>query len=304
MHFLQRIKLTMYMMAKDCLTVNSTIVTNLPGFSGNFTTIQNNITAIQATGEQQEFDKSGISDNKKVLKATLVNQATDISKKLVAYANNTVNAVLLKEINYSKSELDHAADADLKNKAQCIYDRANANVAALATYGITAAILTTFLTAINAFNAVIPKVQEGINEKKLTTAQLADLYTATDVALDNIDKIVEIIRLTQPAFYKSYKESRKLPNNGRSALSLKGTVKDIANGEGLKGVTLTFTPELEKIALAANAKAKDIVKKTADKGGFIIKSLAAGVYTVTIKKAGYKGCCKRWRNERVRYSDG
>ena len=287
MNLIQKIKLTMYMVVNDCLTVNSTIVANLPGFAQNNTTLQKNLGLIQSTGEQQEFDKSGISDNKKLLRQTLVAQAVDISYKMVAYANNTANAVLLKEIKYTKSELEHSADADLKNRAQCIYDRANTNVAALATYGITAALLTNFLGAITAFNIAIPKTKESIKDKKLTTAQLNDLYDSTDLVLENIDKIVEIVHNSQPNFYKIYKESRKLPNSGGSVLSLKGLVKDAASGEYLKGATLIITPELTKAALATNAKVKDLVKKTADKGGFLVKSLAAGTYTVIIKKAGY-----------------
>ena len=287
MNLIQKIKLTMYMVVNDCLTVNSTIVANLPGFAQNNTTLQKNLGLIQSTGEQQEYDKTGITDNKKLLRQTLVAQAVDISYKMVAYANNTANAVLLKEIKYTKSELEHSADADLKNRAQCIYDRANTNVAALATYGITAALLTTFLGAITAFNTAIPKTKESIKDKKLTTAQLNDLYDSTDLVLENIDKIVEIVHNSQPNFYKIYKESRKLPNSGGSVLSLKGLVKDAASGEYLKGATVTITPELTKAALATNAKVKDLVKKTADKGGFLVKSLASGTYTVIIKKAGY-----------------
>jgi hypothetical protein len=283
MNILQRIKLTMYMAVRDILNLNATIVANLPGYASNFTTVQNNIVLIQSTGEQQEFDKSGISDNKKLLRKTLVDQAEDISGKMVAYANNVGNAVLLKEVQYSKSELNRSPDADLKNKAQCIYDRANSNVAALPTYGITAAILTTFLAAINTFNAAIPKIQEGIKDKKLTTSQLAALYDATDAALKNIDKIIEIVHQTQPNFYKSYNDNRKLKNIGSSPVSLKGLVTDAASGEGLKNVTLTIVPDGVKAALAA----KPIVKKTADKGGFMVKSLAAGTYSVTVKKTGY-----------------
>lgn len=137
MNVIQRIKLMMYMMVKDCLIVYSTIVASLPGFAGNSTTLNNNIVLIQPTGEQQEFDKTGVCASKKLLKKTLIEQANDISRKVVAYANNIGNIVLIKEIKYTKIELEHSADADLKNRAQCIFDRANANVTALATYGIT-----------------------------------------------------------------------------------------------------------------------------------------------------------------------
>ncbi len=43
---------------------------------------------------------------------------------------------------------------------------------------------------------------------------------------------------------------------------------------------MTITP--------VDSSAEPIVKKTADKGGFMVKSLAEGDYTVTISKSGYK----------------
>lgn len=291
MDALKRIKLTMFMVVNDCLTINSTIVNNLPGYTTNYTILTTNITGIQSAAKQWEFDKSGISDNKAALKKSVASQAYDIASKLVAFANNTANTVLLKEINYSKSNLEHSPDLELKTKAQCIYERANANVSALATYGITAAILTTLLTTINSFNVAIPKPTEGIKEKKQITEQINALFRSTDAALKNIDKIVEIVRTTQPAFYKSYKESRKLPEAGGNTVSFRGMVKDAKSGEGIKGVTLTIVPNddnlLKSFSINGNGNVLEIVKKTADKGGVIVKSLNAGTYLVKVNKAGY-----------------
>ena len=280
MNLLQKARLSMYMVVRDFLNLYATIVEKLPNYAVNATTLKNNINQIQATGELQQFDKSGISDNKKQLRATLVAQAEDISLKMVAFATNMGNKILLKEVKYSKSELSHSADADLKNMSQCIHDRAHENIAALEVYGITEAMLDSFLAEINAFNEAIPSVREGTASAKLYTAQLDSLYKATDAALDNIDTIVEIVRLSQPDFYAGYQNSRMVINTGGNSVALKGVITDGANGEPLKGVTLTITP--------VDGSAEPIVKKTAEKGGFMVKSLAEGDYTVTISKSGYK----------------
>jgi len=288
MNILQKVKLSMYMVVKDFLSFNKTIVENLPNYLANATVLENNINQIQAVAELQEFDKTGIADKKKQLRASLIAQAEDFSHKLVAYATNTGNMILLKEVKYSKSELNRAADADLKNMTQCIYDRANANIATLGDYGITDGMLTTFLATISSFNEAIPTVREGATSKKLYTTQLENLYKATDAAIDNIDKIVEIVRLSQPDFYTGYQNSRMIINTAGGTVALKGVVTDAASLEPLKGATITITPTGGSAALNPNGAGEAIVKKTAEKGGFMVKSLPEGTYSATIAKSGYK----------------
>jgi len=288
MNILQKAKLSMYMVVKDFLKTNAAIVENLPNYKPNATVLENNITQIQAAAELQEFDKTGIADKKKLLRESLTAQGEDISLKMVAYATNTKNTILLKEVKYSKSDLRRAADADLKNMAQCIYDRAHENLSALDAYGITDTTLSTFLATINSFNEAIPTVREGATAKKFYTAQLENLYKATDTALDNIDKIIEIVRLSHPDFYAGYQNSRLTINTAGGTVALKGVVTDALSLEPLKGVTLTITPDGSKTALITNGNSETIVKRTADKGGFMVKSLPEGTYSVTISKNGYK----------------
>jgi len=287
----QRSKLGMGMTARDYLLLYSTITAPLPNFTANFAIVQTTIPQIQAIAEVQDFQKTGITDNKSQLKATLGTLSADNSRKLVAFAMFTNNAVLLKEIKISETELKRLADADLKTKAQEIYDRAQTNVAALATYGITAATQTTLLNAINAFNASIPKPRLGIDEKKQATQQLVVSFKTLDVAFANIDAAIEIVRLPQPNFYNGYITARKIIVTGSNSLSVKGLITDVETGEPVKGVTVTFALDGGTQMMAKAGKASSLspilTKKTAEKGGLNVKSLPAGIYHVTLKKAGY-----------------
>ena len=58
------------------------------------------------------------------------------------------------------------------------------------------------------------------------------------------------------------------------------------SGSPLKGVTVSFALD-GGMAKAMATTEPEIVKKTAEKGGFNIKSLATGTYQVTSKKVGY-----------------
>jgi hypothetical protein len=272
----------MYLVARDYMTANATILTPLPNFTTNQTAFQNAITQIQASDKLQNFDKNGIAGGKSQLKQTLVTLAADSLRKLTAYAKFTNNQTLF----YSESDLKRRADTNLKDAAQGIYDRAQPIVASLATYGITAATQTVLLNAINAFNTDIPKPRLVIIEKKQSTEQLAALFKTADTALDNIDTAVEIVRLTQVNFYNGYKAARKLVLTGGGSVSVKGIVTDGSSGEPLKSVTLKFASNGAQAKLKATNG--NITKKTADKGGFMIKTLAEGSYQVTITKPGYK----------------
>jgi hypothetical protein len=289
---LQESRLSMFMAVRDFLTANATITATLPNYAGYFTAVQNGITSIQTIREQQEFDKTGITENKNQLKVTLVAQAIDISRKVVAYATVVNNTVLLEEVRYSESDLKRSPDTILKDRCQVIYDRANANVAALATYGVTAAILTNLQTAITNYNAAIPKPRLGINDKKQATIQLSNLLDTVDSNLYKIDTLVEIVRTSQLNFYNSYKNTRKIVSTGVGSLALRGTAIDIQSGDPVTNATFTFSQN-GGTSKAASASASGngnghIVKKTAAKGNFNIKSMPEGNYSVTVTKPGYK----------------
>lgn len=275
----QESKLNMYFVSRDYLSENVAILDPLPNFQENYRAFQDTITQIQQSGEQQSFSKTGIAATKSELKQSLVALAADTARKLTAYAKFSNNKTLLGEVSYSESDLKRCADTNLCSVAQGIYDRAQTSVDALAAYGITPRSQTALLNAINSFNASIPKPRLGITEKKQSTAQLVQLFKAADMYLENIDTAVEIIRLTQGNFYNGYKTARKLIQTGSGSLSIKGAITDSLNGEPLKGVKLTFV---------SNDGIEPFEKETADKGGFMVKTVQDGAYQVRVSKEGYK----------------
>jgi len=291
----QESRLSMAMAESAYLAANSTITANLPNFSTYFTPIQAGITSIQTIREQQEFDKTGITVNKSQQRTTLIAQAIDVERRVIAYATNVNNAVLLAETSYTESDLKRSPDTVLKDRCQVIYDRANTNVAALATYGVTAAILTSLQAAITNFNAAIPKPRIGIADKKLATEQLVTLFDTLDSNFAKIDVLVEMVKATQVNFYNEYRTLRKIIDTGSGALALKGSATDLQSGEPIQHATFTFQPattaQLKAMSSSATGNGNGnghIVKKTAAKGNFNVKTMPEGTYTVTITKPGYK----------------
>jgi len=284
----QESRLSMYFTFKDFQSPYTAITNPLPNYTANSTTFTNTITQIQGIAEQQKISKLGITDVKNQAKDTLIVMSADYARKLGVFAKFTNNLTLAQEVKFTESKLRQAADTAVKDYAQIVYDRAQTNVAALATYGITAATQTALLNAINAYNATIGKPGASRTESGKITKQLDNLFKTADAALANMDAAVEIIRLTQVEFYNSYKNARKVIETGTGSLAVKGLVTDALTGEPVKGVSLSFSLSGNGTMLkAAKATTESIVKKSAEKGGFNIKTLPSGVYTVTIKKVGY-----------------
>jgi len=289
----QESKLSMYLAVNDYLTTNAAVVNPLPNYSGYSAAFWCAIGQIQSNSEQQMFDKSGLKANKDQLKETLCMLVSDSSRKLQAYARYANNQLLLSETRFTESELDKAADNVLRDYAQGIYDRAQSNLTALTAYGITAATQAALQNTINGYVAAIPKPRVGRTETKQSTQQLAAAFADADSALESIDATVEIVKLLQPNFYNGYKSVRKLISTGRSKLAVKGLVTDLLSGEPLKKAVLTFATDgnglMVQSATTGTPPNPLLVKKSANKGGFIVKSLPAGSYTVSCSKSGYAG---------------
>lgn len=283
----QESKFSMQLVVRDYLTANAAITATLPNYAGFFSGVSAGIVQIQSIRAQQEADKTGIAGSKTQLKVNLIVLAMDVSRKVVAYATIVNNTELLQEVNYAESDLKKCADTILKDRCQVIYDRANTNVAVLAAYGVTAAIVANLLTALTAYNVAIPKPRLGITDKKRATEQLVLMLKEVDDNLSKIDVLVEIVKVTQATFYSKYKNVRKIIETGVGTLSVKGKITDADSGVGLKGAKVSFAADGSGgIVKAGSGTAK--VKKSADQGGFNIKSLAEGGYIVTISKPGFK----------------
>ncbi len=270
------------------LLANGAITTSLPNFSVYFATVQTTNSQILTAKVQQEANKSGDTATKKMLRTNLIALAIDVIRKEIAYATNVNNAGLLKLVDYTESKLKRSSDSNLISISQVIRDSANANLAALSVYGVTSVVVAALQTAITSFNATIAKGRVNTTDSGEATTLLTGLFKTLTTNWEKIDTLVEMVRTTQPVFYDEYQKVRKVIVAGSAKLAVKGLVTDALSGEPVKGAVLSFLPEGgSSLAKAAKTPTGSIVKKTAAKGRFNIKSIPAGVYTVTIQKIGY-----------------
>ena len=152
----QENKLSMYRATEQFMDDNSTLWNGIPAIVTTKTAFSAKIAALIAASQQQEVIITGISTDKSVLKNNLVNLVYPIASALTAFASQNNNNELLEQVNYSRKDLLRTKDDIMGQRCQNIHDLANANLAALAGFGITAPVLATLQTAINDYVSKVP----------------------------------------------------------------------------------------------------------------------------------------------------
>ena len=277
----QENKFNMYLAVKAFLLSKIGELKGLPNFMTFLNEFQDYISKIQITLERQALDESGVAKTKTALKLKLALLAADNTRRIYAYALFINDRVLSTEMQISQSKLEIKSDENLTRFAEAIFSRAKSHLIDLAPYGITADTLDVFRSAIDDFTGSMSNPRINNTESKLNTQQMAGYFTGVEKSLEQIDALIDILRNAQPDIFNAYIQSRKTIDYGTRTIAVRGIIIDAITKIGLKGVVLAFMNADEK-----NTAVK-LVKKTAAKGGFNIKSLAEGIYRIKISKVGY-----------------
>ena len=275
---LQIKKLKMYMALRVLLGANLAILEKLPNAMVLLTALDNAIADIQSNIALQQASGNEQKEQLEKLHDKVVQDAMDASRKTGAYADAVDNKALLKDSQLAESKISRLKDIELIQIAKGMYNLVNTNLEQLTPYGLTADTQTTFLSDIALFEAFIPQQGNAGLDKKNITKALNESYKTADKVVSHFDKLLEIVRLTEPKFYADYKALRRI-EMPTDVVQLVAKITDAVTGAGIPNVT---------VSLQLNGSSADpIVKQTAEKGGFQIKSLENGIYTVTGEKIGY-----------------
>ena len=275
---LQIKKLKMYMALRVLLGANLAILEKLPNATVLLTALDNAIADIQSNIALQQASGNEQKEQLEKLHDKVVQDAMDASRKTGAYADAIDNKALLKDSQLAESKISRLKDIELIQIAKGMYNLVNTNLEQLTPYGLTADTQTTFLSDIALFEAFIPQQGNAGLDKKNITKALNESYKTADKVVSHFDKLLEIVRLTEPKFYADYKALRRI-EMPTDVVQLVAKITDAVTGAGIPNVS---------VSLQLNGSSADpIVKQTAEKGGFQIKSLENGIYTVTVEKIGY-----------------
>lgn len=270
------VKLTMYRTVEQHCDANPSIIAAVAAFMTAYNAFKAVIAEIIGTEQLVGTNLSGITAGKGNSKKTLAQTTAEIAGIVYAYASATKNETLKQEVNFSFSTLKRTRDEQLAPRCQLIHDRAVANKAALADYGITDAKTAALQTAIDTYSGETTKPRTAVSNRKTQNANLNAKFRAADAILkDQMDKLIANFAATDPDFVKTYENARIIIDAPTTATQLKGTITNAADHAPIKGATVTIV-ELGK------------TRTTDTFGKYSFKPVEHGTFIVRVTKDGYE----------------
>lgn len=261
--------------AKHC-NDNPVIVATVPAFQTASTALNTTISSILSAVQMESQVITGITISKSENRKALCQQAADIAASVFAYAASVNDNPLKQQANYSFSDLTRIKDDLLAPVCTNIRDAASANLAVLAPFGITAALLTSFTSAINNFTASVPAPRNAVSQRKAQAEEIKKMMKDADTILkEQMDKLISNFKSSNPQFVTAYKSNRVIIDPGKGGTLIKGKVVNTADNKGIKDVTIEVigTP---------------VTCKTSTTGLFTVKPGAAGTYSIKLSKPGFQ----------------
>lgn len=276
----QSSKLKMYFTVRIFLLSNPDILAKLPNLNEFLAQLDAAIVQIQNSSEQNQYSTKGITVRKQQFRKILAMLTVDASAKMQAYARYTHNTVLLAETKFTKTGLRNISALNLIDIANGLYNRIQENIDKVGEYYLTAETQPTYKGAIDDYSKYITKTRQSQLESKKNTLLETEAFATADEALSNIKTLVKIVELTEPGFYTGFKNACKIVKQGTGSLQVQGIITEASTKKPIPGAELTFCLSGQTDVV--------IKKRTAAKGRFMIKSLAEGIYDLTITKTGFK----------------
>ncbi len=275
---LQIQKLRMYMALRVLLGANLAILERLPNANELLTALDKAIADIQANIVLQEKSGEKQKNQHDSWRKNVVQDMLDASRKMQAFADAKKDAALLKDTRFSETKLSSMKDIELVKTAKWMHSIVDAYLNELAPFQLTAETQAKLMNDTMLYEASIPQKEKAELDQKNVTHTLGENYKTADKLVSSFDKLVEIVHITDAQFYADYKAMRKI-EVPVDVVQLVAKITDAETGAGIPKATVTLTP--------ADDTSDPIVKQTAEKGGFQLKTIATGVYTVTVVKIGY-----------------
>ena len=199
----------MYLAVRAVCDRNTNTWQPLQAFGDAYTEFGKRVQNIENIAQSQATDFTGISADKQLLRETMADATVETAKAVYAYAKRAKNNDLAAKTDVSRSSILGGRDTIAADTARSVHAAANANVASLAPYGITAGKLTALKAAIDAYAGSIAKPRDARAAGATATTQLANEFDAADALLtDQMDTLVPQFKSNNVTFVTDYQNAR------------------------------------------------------------------------------------------------
>jgi hypothetical protein len=234
-------KKRMYDTVLEYLQANPVIIALLAGLNLSVTAFATIIAAIATEMVKINADYNGITLNKATARQMLEQSTSSIGNAIMAYANTIDDNELYVSVDKVFSKLEKLTEQELIDVCKNIHDIGVEQVANLAPWGITIAILDSQKSNWDAYKALKDKKRQKQTSQSTSQTVAKGLFKQADKLLKRtIDKAIFSLEPSQPTFVENYRKNRKILNLGHHFTTFKGEAKNKKNGVVLSNVELEF----------------------------------------------------------------
>ena len=209
--------LKMYVAVEKVCDAHQTAYTTLPAFNTGYTKFKDLIAKINTSNTALQGTVTGITDDKLVKRQAMADSTMVVAAALVAYANSNDNHTLADDADVTETEILRSKETDADDICLHIHDLAEANLAALADFGITQAELDTLAASIDDFTGKIGNPRNHIITNKTTRGNMNGYFTSADELLTKqLDNLIIVLKKKYPDFYTEYVLARNIIEQGGS----------------------------------------------------------------------------------------
>ena len=271
----QEAKLNMYNAVVSYCNDNAAIVASVPAFQTAFNNFQGLFGNIIETAQLEASVITGVAMDKSQARNAVAEKAAGIAAAVYAYAISIGNNTLKERVHYSLNDLLYLRDELLGPACIDISQAANDNIAALAPYNITAAVLTDFGTLIETYMDSVAAPRNAITQRAAYSASIKNYFkNADNILKTQMDKIALLFKTTNPEFYTTYLNNRIILDAGTSATQAEGIITQSGTETALSGVSV------QVVGQSYNATSNG-------SGEYKLKIPVPGTFSIKFSKSGF-----------------
>ncbi len=211
----QENKLGMFRATGQVLTNDAAIFAAVLAMVTQHQNLLDSVALIDSLAQAQAAVTTGVTADKKEFKKQMVSYALRVAGALMAYASANTNNTLLAKADLEKDNFEKLRDDLRDDLAQDMHDEANAIIAQLADYNVTAATLAALQTRIDAYRLALPSPENARKAKSTHTELLKQEFARADMLLDKrLDGLIRGFEETNPQFVMDYRNARKITDTG------------------------------------------------------------------------------------------
>ena len=241
---------------------------------------------IKANEIKQNFDNTGYTENKKVVKNDLADISVNITSSICSYATDSGKNELYNEFKTPISKVQVMSDSDIITYTDTILVETEKFKKELEPYHVTAEDLVNLTKLNQEYSKILLVPAEERKEKAVATANIKTLIPeAIQILKRSIDHDMMHYKDTNPELYKTYENMREIDDSQTTALSVMGTVTEAHTNSPLQHVKV-----LAKFKPGKAWKEMDCV--STEKGNYQLKGIPDGLCTLTFTREQYETVVK------------